>query len=1419
MQTKMYEEYFLGIDIGSVSVKVVLLDKEEQIAYHSYKRSEGQPLLVLKQELEKLFQSISYQKIKHAAITGSGGKKAKELLGAFFVNEVIAQIKAAKILCPDAKTIIEMGGQDSKLILLEYDQKSKSPVLKDFSMNTICAAGTGSFLDQQAKRLNIKIEDEFGKFALKSKNPPRIAGRCSVFAKSDMIHLQQIGTPDYDIVAGLCYAMARNFKSNIARGEKIEKPVCFQGGVASNLGMLKAFKDVFELKSSELFISEYHKVAGAIGAALKIKEDVKNEKPFVGLEKLELYLNTKNVQRKSKEKLFYNYPETKYYNLPLDFHLKGQEKINAFLGIDVGSLSTNVVVIDKNKNLLAKSYLMTEGRPLDATKKGLEEVRGKVEDKVNILGVGTTGSGRYLVGDFVGADVVYNEITCQAKAAVEIDPKVDTIFEIGGQDSKFISLVKGRVVDFEMNKVCAAGTGSFLQEQAERLNIEIEKFGDLALEANSPVNCGERCTVFMESDLVSHQQEGASKKDLIAGLCYSIAYNYLNKVVGDKKIKDNIFFQGGVAWNKGVVSAFEKILGKKITVPPHQDVTGAIGSAILAMENYKGEKTKFRGFDLSKTEYTLSTFECQDCPNHCEIKKVEIEGELALFYGSRCEKYDLVKKKKEGKEQKNLFLERENILNSIHKKFVLDKNKAKRGKIGIPKALFFLEFIPFWRTFFENLGFEVIISDKTNKYTVRSGCEKVSADVCFPIKVAFGHIMNLLSKDVDFIFLPSIINMKKDYNFSQENYACPYVQALPYMIKANFNFAKSLDLRHLRMDQEIDNNQKSPKLITLPLHFQRGKKSLLKELFPLKKILKVKKEKIRKAFDLAEKCQNEFYGSLQKTGEKVLSELKGDEKGLVIVGRPYNTCDPQLSLDLPKKLLDLGALAIPLDFLPQKPLDEDLKRINMYWKYGRSILSATNVIREHKNLYPVYVTNFGCGPDSFILHFFKKNIKPKPFLQLELDEHSADAGIITRCEAFLDSLKNYKESKRKALPKVVLPQKNQKTIYIPNMTDHAYALKAALRAFGLKALVLPESDEKTLLLGRKYTSGKECYPCILTTGDFVKLLKSDEFDPENSSFFMPTANGPCRFGQYQNLQRIILDQLGYHNIPIYSPDSKDSYSNVLNLDGKFRRTAWRGMVVVDLLQKLLWQTRPYEKNPGETDRTYQKFLKRIENSLAKTKDVKKALLEAKEAFKNIKKDESKKRPLIGVVGEIYIRSNRFANNDLVRKIESLGGEAKVAPMAEWIFYTTHRYKEDSLIEKRYLDFLKGAIKDKIQKKDEHQFTKILDFDFCDLHDFPIKKVLQLSCLYFDRSFGTEAVLSVGKGIEYISKNYSGIINTMPFTCMPGNIVSALSSKIREDFDNIPWLNIAYEGLEDSFELTRLEAFMHQTKEYLNKNKK
>jgi predicted CoA-substrate-specific enzyme activase len=624
-----------------------------------------------------------------------------------------------------------MGGEDSKLIFMERGQEKSHASLSDFSMNSICAAGTGSFLDQQAKRIGVSIENEFGQLALLSKNPPHIAGRCSVFAKSDMIHLQQIATPVHDIVAGLCFAVARNFKSNLAKGKDLARPIIFQGGVAANAGVVHAFKEILGVDDSELIIPEYHASMGALGAIYFATEQKQGVSAFRGLADLDDYLTHTRAGGKGLPLLV---ESSAILTKEITLDLNGQTKYPVYLGIDVGSLSTNVVLIDDFNNVIARKYLPTASRPLDAIRRGLTEIFDEVGQKVEVRAAGTTGSGRYLTGDFVGADVIQNEITAQATAAIAFDPEVDTIFEIGGQDSKYISIDHGVVVDFEMNKVCAAGTGSFLEEQAEKLDINIvEQFGNLALNAENPVSLGCRCTVFIESDLNANQQRGEKNENLVGGLAYSIVNNYIQKVVGSKRIGNRIFFQGGVANNKGVVAAFEQVTGKKIIIPPNFDVTGAIGMAMLARDRImQGGTTRFKGFEVRNVPFSLDKFTCKACTNLCEIRMVKIEGEgKPLYYGGRCEKYEVDARKKKTDDIPNLFVERESILLGDYEEV---KNKGGIS-IGIPRELllYYQEF-PFWRTFFTELGFQVVLSKHTDRKLVNRSLEMLTSETCFPWK-------------------------------------------------------------------------------------------------------------------------------------------------------------------------------------------------------------------------------------------------------------------------------------------------------------------------------------------------------------------------------------------------------------------------------------------------------------------------------------------------------------------------------------------------------------------------------------------------------------------------------------------------------------------------------------------------------------
>ena len=1044
---------YLGIDVGSVSANTVIMDDHRNMLEEHYTRIKGQPLQTVQKVLEEILQRIPPESFHSISLTGMGGKLLSELLDGNFVNEIIAQAKSVQSFHPQVRTIIDIGGEDSKLILIEEEEGRFK--ISDFSMNTLCAAGTGSFLDQQASRLRFTIE-EFGQLALKSTNPPRIAGRCSVFAKSDMIHLQQIATPDYDIVAGLCYALARNFKSNIGKGKIFVKPISFQGGVAANVGMQRAFQDVLELSDGELIIPRHFASMGAIGAILVTQESKEKKKVrALNLTPLRQYLQDHQEEQTSLKPLRLSPHHLMRSERRVSLYkVSENEKIEAYLGLDVGSISTNLVVIDQNKRVLSKRYLMTAGRPIEAVRIGLQEIGEEIGNRVEIKGVATTGSGRYLTADFVGADLVRNEITAQATAAVQIDSSVDTIFEIGGQDSKYISLDNGVVVDFEMNKVCAAGTGSFLEEQAEKLDISIkEEFGALALSAQEPVRMGERCTVFIESDLVHHQQRGAKKDDLVAGLSYSIVQNYLNRVVGDRRIGNRIFFQGGTAFNKGVVAAFERVLGKEIVVPENHDVTGAIGVAILAMEERTWERSSFKGFDLSQRRFEQSSFECKGCANLCLIRKVSVEGEKPLFYGSRCEKYDVIKRTK-GLDIPDLFVEREKILLATYEGE--EKLSANAPEIGIPRILYFHEMLPFWKAFFTEMGFRVVLSDATNKELIRKGVENVVAETCFPVKVSHGHVLNLLEKGVKKIFLPSIVNLKASHPEIPNTSACPYAQAFPYAIHSSIDFKKA----RVEVLQPI-------------LHFGFGREHLEKELVEFGRSLRRGSKWVKKALERAERFQALFYQSLLNRGKEVLDQVGPNERVMIIVGRPYNSCDSGVNLEIPKKLRDLGLLAIPMDFLPLESVIPSEEIREMYWRYGQRILAAGKIINEDPRLYGIYITNFGCGPDSFISHFFRDLSKGKPYLQLEIDEHSADAGAITRCEAFLDSLKNVKAEKVAPFKKEKAKTDRTKKIYIPYMCDHSFAVAAAFEACGVDADVFPESDEETLYWGRKLTSGKE----------------------------------------------------------------------------------------------------------------------------------------------------------------------------------------------------------------------------------------------------------------------------------------------------------------------------------------------------------
>ena len=1358
---------YIGIDIGSTSVNIVLMDEKGSLKVLPYTRHHGDPVRTLKTLFESIKKDIGSATCIN--LTGNGGKMIAKIIGASFVNELPAHISSAQLYYKDAKSVIDIGGEDSKFIDI---------VKKDYAMNELCAAGTGSFLEQQASRLGLSIE-KFSELALLSKSPPRIAGRCTVFAKTDMIHLQQEATPDYEIVAGLCFALARNFTSEIAKGREVTPPLLFCGGVAKGLGMVRAFRDVLGLKEDELIVPEHCAEMGAIGAGIIAREqgDKKNINLSQAIDRLSSYLETRKTEWRSLKPLSISKSSLPNYK-------EGTQDINSridvFIGVDIGSISTNVVAIDRDRKLIEKVYIMTAGRPIEAVRNGIKELADKIGDKIRVVGAATTGSGRYLIGDFIGADVVVNEITAQATAAAHIEPEVDTVFEIGGQDSKYISIEQGAIVDFEMNKVCAAGTGSFLEEQAERLGIKIEDFGGIALKASAPCDLGERCTVFMETNLVAYQRKEAKIEDLVGGLSYSIAKNYLSSVVGRKHVGKNILFQGAVAFNKGVVAAFEGLLDVKITVPPNHHVTGAIGAAIYAIES-ENEHTRFKGFSvIPKIEYAQEIFECTYCANRCEVKKVIIDKKSTLFYGARCERYEKGREKVK-QDIPDLFAEREKMLFSAC-------GKTSNGpRIGIPYTSIFLEFLPFWYRFLSDLGFQVVISDKTNKRIIHDGVSASVAEYCFPIKLVHGHVMNLLEKEVDYLFLPSVIDTPPPPNMKR-GYICPYNQELPHIIMAGIQ--SKVEILH-------------------PIIFFRSKRHLTKTLIEFGRTLGRDERSVISALDSATDAQESFYKKAQLRGKEVMETLK---QGFLIIGRSYNTCDQAASLRVPHILRGLGKTVIPMDFISADP-DVLKDWPNMYWISGWKIISAARRARNDDRLHPVFITNFACGPDSFILQYFREEMGGKPFLQIEVDEHSAPAGIITRCEAFLDSIRNAPKLGKKK-PVYISPRyskKVKKVVYLPHMSDCAWAVRAAFNRFGIPSEVT-SSDEETLELGRKYTTGKECYPAVITTGDMIKTLKYN--NPEEVAFLAPTAHGPCRFGQYPRLQRLILDQLGYQDTPFISPGAPESISffkeyGISTASGlALAIRTLKGMMAVDYLAKLRREKRPYELHPGATDRLYQRYLGSVCHAIQHG-GIEMRMRQAAAGLAQLPISNHRK-PKIAIVGEAFVRMHDYSNNSLERKVEEYGGEVIGPPFYEWGLHTSATRRMDAQIEGKPITEYLTYGTDFWIRYFERIFSKHLRGTLKHNEKVDIPKIWNAASPYLIGWFG-EPALGVGECVRLAKEGeIDGIINLMPFTCMPGNIAAAAFKRVEEDY-GLPVLNIAFDGLEQGTLETRLETFMYRVR--------
>ena len=998
----------VGIDIGAVSVKAAILGDPEdrrdldrlardgEFAWLSaprlllvsrYRRSLGDPLGTAEAMVTAIQKHVRDVHWDRMLVTGRGACLLQERWSLDRVNEFKAIAAAAGFLHPEVVTVFEMGGESSKFLRLVTDPASGGVGILDYETNGDCAAGTGSFIDQQATRLRYEVE-EVGAIACSARSAARVAGRCSVFAKSDMVHAQQKGYSPPQILRGLCDAVARNFKGSITKGKPAVPPVAFIGGLAKNAGVVQALRELFKFDDRQLFAPEAYAWFGAIGAALLCSDGANRKGGGSAIRSLGSILasagNGATARPLNLENVLLLRDGVRPYRLPGNGEMQ-----EAYLGIDVGSVSTNLVVLNDAAEVLHEIYVRTEGRPIEVVSAGLRTIAEALGDRIRIVGVGTTGSGREMIGELVGADTINDEITAHKTGAMYVSQRllgepVDTIFEIGGQDSKFIAIENGVVVDFAMNEACAAGTGSFLEEQAERLGISIkEEFARLAFQSRTPVRLGERCTVFMEQDVNAWQQRGAAREDLVAGLAYSVALNYLNRVVRGRRIGQVIYFQGGTAYNDAVAAAFAGLLGKRIIVPPYNGVIGAIGMALLARDKVQGtgRPTTFRGFDLSAVRYALREFVCKACSNVCDMQEFTVEG-VKTYWGDKCS----------DKFRKRSRTERQPVvpdLMALRRRHLLNGYEGPVGsgpRVGIPQAMFFHDRFPFWRAFLEELGCAVVLSDETNRKIAQDGVDLTVAEPCYPIRVAHGHVKDLLDKGTEWILLPNTINAEATPD-AVESHLCPWAQTLPFVVRSVPRLTEVRD-----------------RILAPTVHFRLGERHVARELLPLGRALGADLTRTLRAVARGFAAQQAFRTAVEAAGRDALATLQASgEPGIVLVGRPYNVHDRAINLDVPGKLRDYyGINVLPMDCLSVE--DEDIRDVNdnMYWHSGRRILAAGKLAARYPNLHLIYVTNFKCGPDSYVKHFLG-DACGKPFLSLQFDGHSNDAGILTRCEAYLDS--------------------------------------------------------------------------------------------------------------------------------------------------------------------------------------------------------------------------------------------------------------------------------------------------------------------------------------------------------------------------------------------------------------------------------
>ncbi len=1311
------------------------------------------------------------------------GRKFRENVALTTITEPEAIEYSLEYLKLDNKeynVLVSAGGETT--IVYELDEEHK---ITNVRIGNKCASGTGEFFLQQIRRMDL-VPEQAIKLAT-GKHAHKISGRCSVFCKSDCTHALNIGEEKGAVVAGLCRMMAGKIIELLS--DLKTKNIILTGGVTKNNIVIDQLKE----KVDKLFIPEQASYFEALGAALY---GLKHQTiPFIDINK---------VYKEGKSS-FEFLPKLSLFNDKVSFKTMkhGNIKENGIyiLGIDVGSTTTKAILLDKKNNeICADVYLRTNGNPVEAARNCYKELKRLVNNKkIKIIGLAVTGSGRQIVGLHAFTNSIINEIIAHAAASVYFDPEVDTIFEIGGQDAKYTYIVDRVPADYAMNEACSAGTGSFLEESAlETLGVKMEDIGDIALKAETPPNFNDQCAAFIGSDIKVASQEGINRDDMIAGLVYSICMNYNNRVKGNRKTGKKVFMQGGVCYNKAIPVAMASLTGKEIIVPPDPGLMGAFGVALEFKKRLENNLENEKEFDLDsliKRDVKYGEpFKCaggkEKCDIGCEVLRIIIEGKTYSFGGACNKYYNIIHNLKFDEDKLDLVAHREKLLFYKYTPYYNIDDNAK--KIGINRSLYVNTYYPLYYNFFSKLGFKVIISENS----LKEGEDTALSSFCYPMLLSHGFFQDLLNKKPDYVFMPHLVQLETEDNCGNckergDRKSCVFNQGEPYALKTAFK-----------------NRLNNIKFLIPRLDFSRGiekeKNNLIKFIV---EHLNVDKNETIKAFDEALKIQRDFFKEIKEIGKKILDELeKNPEKhGVILFGRSYNAFTEKANLGIPRKFTSRGIEVIPYDALFFD--NESFEPIFMHWGMGETILKAAQIVKKHPQLFATFITNFSCGPDSFLVEIFREVMEGKPSLTLELDSHSADAGINTRIEAFLDVVKFYRELKKnekidadkvdddykpawieshKKLLKskihlsdgktVISAGSDKYTFMFPSLSRYVMApANEYLNKIGIKGRLVPPTTLESIKLGRSQSSSKECLPLAIMMGNMMTYLRDHREENEPVVLLHATDTSPCRLEQYYNGFHSFIKRNKVKDLAVIRLDDREGYAGV---GTGLLLTLFKSFVLGDVFETIKNAMRVLARDPEYALTVFEEEFQKIVDNFGgreKMSIFKRLKLTAKRFSEIPRKANIEEAKFITITGEIYVRNDHFAR----RNIEGILAEkefiAHIIPFMEVLFYIDYCLLNDlteidvSPFKKIYFFF-----KSFFQSKIDHKIKDI--FANCGFYKpfyINIKSVFNSSRFIITPYLRGEVPITTGTALKYILNPSCGAISIGPFACLPSRMVESL----------------------------------------------